>query len=332
MPARTSATTARRHQTAALARARALRGLPAAWAVLAALTAAEAAYELGGGTAPLFTEWVHGSVLAAAAALCLTRAAIEPRARPAALALGAGLACWSAGDVIWDAVWGDDSNPPYPTIADALWLAWYPLTAAGIALLIRDHVAGFELHRWMDGLAVMLLVLTPCAALLLEPAFQEEHGTTAARVVNFSYPVLDSLLIGAVIGVYGLLVWHPGRAWLLLGLGCVAMALADGLFAVQQSRVSLIPDNYDFAWSAGALLIAFAAWQAWDPRQPVYERFGWRVIALPLAAQALAAAIQVYALFHELGPVEGVVTIVVLLVAMVQIVIARPRAPGRDAG
>ena len=327
MPARTSATTVGRQR----ARPRALRALPTAWAVLAALTVAEAVYEVRGGTAPPVTEWIHGFVLIAATALCLARAAVEPRGRAAALALGAGLLCWSTGDVLWNAVWGDDPNPPYPTVADALWLAWYPLTAAGIALLIRGHVTGFELHRWLDGLALMLIVLTPCAALLLEPAFQEEHGSTAARLVNFSYPVLDSLLIGAVIGVYGLLAWHPGRAWLLLGLGCVGMALADGLFAVQQSRDAVLPDSYDFAWTAGALLIAYAAWQAWDPRQPITERYGWRVIALPLAAQAMAATIQGYSLFHELGPVERVLTILVLLVSMVQIVISRPRAPGRDS-
>jgi hypothetical protein len=109
------------------------------------------------------------------------------------------------------------------------------------------------------------------------------------------------------------------------------MALADGLFAVQESRDAVLPDSYDFAWTAGALLIAYAAWQAWDPRQPITERYGWRVIALPLAAQAMAATIQGYSLFHELGPVERVLTILVLLVSMVQIVISRPRAPGRGS-
>ena len=53
---------------------------------------------------------------------------------------------------------------------------------------------------------------------------------------------------------------------------------------------------------------------------------GWRAIALPLAAQAIAAAIQIYGLFHELGPTERIVTLAVLLIAMVQIVVARPRA------
>ena len=47
---------------------------------------------------------------------------------------------------------------------------------------------------------------------------------------------------------------------------------------------------------------------------------------LPLAAQALAAAIQVYGIFHELGDTERLVTLFVLAVSMVQIIVARPRA------
>jgi hypothetical protein len=301
---------------------------PATWLVLASLTAAEALYEILGGSGRLVTVWIHGFVIAAAAVLCLARGLVEPRGRGApAVWLGAGLACWWAGDAVWNTLWGTDPDPPYPSVADLFWLAWYPLTATGIALLIRDHVAGFELHRWMDGVAVMLVVLTPFAALLLEPAFGEAHGSDAARVVTFSYPVLDSLMIGAVVGVYGLLAFHAGRAWLLLGAGCVCMALADGLFAVQDARPSVLDDRYEFLWSGGALLIAYAVWQAWDPPKALGRAYGWRAIALPLAAQALAAAIQIYGIFHDLGPVERVVTLVVLLIAMVQIVVSRPRAP-----
>jgi hypothetical protein len=58
------------------------------------------------------------------------------------------------------------------------------------------------------------------------------------------------------------------------------------------------------------------------------EPVGWRAIVLPLAAQALAAGIQVYGLFYELGNTERLVTLFVLLVAMVQIIVSRPRAPG----
>jgi hypothetical protein len=211
-------------------------------------------------------------------------------------------------------------------VADVFWLAWYPLTAVGIALLVRRQITRFHLHRWLDGLAVMLIVLTPCAALLLAPAAEQTTSTAAATAVNFSYPILDTLMIGAVLGVYGLTAWHPGRTWLLLGAGCIIMAAGDGVFAVQQARDAYVPGRYDFIWPLGALLITYAIWRPSAP--PAFDRdvVGWRAIALPIAAQALAVGIQVYSLFHHLGDIERVITIVILLVTMVQIISARPRA------
>jgi CubicO group peptidase (beta-lactamase class C family) len=132
--------------------------------------------------------------------------------------------------------------------------------------------------------------------------------------------------------VYALIGWHVTRAWLILGLGCVLMAMGDGLFAVQDARSGTVDASYDFTWPVGALLIALAVRLAVDVPVPRSGDVGWRAIVLPLAAQGLAAAIQVYGGFHEPGDAERLVTMFVLIVAMVQIVVSRPRAPAPDAG
>jgi hypothetical protein len=49
-------------------------------------------------------------------------------------------------------------------------------------------------------------------------------------------------------------------------------------------------------------------------------------VALPLAAQAFAIIVQLISIFVEVPPSASILTIVVLLIAMVQIVITRPRA------
>jgi hypothetical protein len=298
---------------------------------LIALVVVEAAYELalGDDSDTLFDNIVHNAALVGASALCLARGLEDTRWRPVSLAFGLGLAAWTAGEILWTVLYSGDPSPPYPSPADALWLAWYPLTATGMALLIRLQIKRFRLHRWLDGLAVMLIVLTPLVALLLEPAVKEGTSSVAATAVSFSYPILDSLLIGAVLGVYAVTAWHPGRTWLFLGLGCIAMALGDGIFAVQEARNAYVDGNYDFIWPLGALLIAYAIWR--PPDKPVFdaEVFGWRAIVLPLTAQALAAAIQVYSIFfHDLGDTERIITIVVLLISMAQIIVARPRVGG----
>ena len=56
-----------------------------------------------------------------------------------------------------------------------------------------------------------------------------------------------------------------------------------------------------------------------------------RAVALALFAQALAIGIQIYAIFREVGKSERIVTIVVLVVASVQIILTRPRPKGPES-
>lgn len=304
-------------------------GLTYVWIALAVLAALEAAYELGwiGGPSWLYQRWIHDAVLVAAAILMLARALYEPRARRAWVAFGLAMAVWCVGTIAWSIVYGDQSHPPYPTVADIFWLLWYPLTVIGIVLLIRVRFQRFELHRWMDGVAVVLIVLVAGFALVVQPIAETTTLGWLATIVDFSYPVLDVLLIGAVLGVYGLLGWKPDAMWVLIGCGILAMTSADAAFAVQQARGVVEQGHYDFVWTIGALLLAYAAWvHAPDAHDDDRQVTGMRAIALALIAQALAIGIQIYAFFEEVGRSERVVTAVVLVVASVQIILTRPRA------
>ena len=156
---------------------------------------------------------------------------------------------------------------------------------------------------------------------------EESSQGWLAITVDFSYPVLDVLLVGALLGVYGLLGWKPDRMWVLIGLGILATAIADAAFAVQEARGVAQGSRYDFVWTLGALLLAYAAWVRTSGDQHPHEQVtGMRAVALALIAQALAIGIQIYAVFEEVGRSERVVTVIVLLVASVQIILTRPRA------
>ena len=126
---------------------------------------------------------------------------------------------WSCGSIGWSIAYEGKAVVPYPSFADVFWLLWYPCMALGIGLLIRVRIKRFELHRWMDGVAVVLLVLAAGFAIVIQPVARETLQGATATVVDFSYPVLDLLLIGAILGVYGLLGWRPDAMWILLGLG-----------------------------------------------------------------------------------------------------------------
>jgi diguanylate cyclase len=309
--------------------------LLAVWAVLLTLTALEALDEFGwiGGPAVVYQRGIHDFVLAAATVLIFVRAAIEPVARRAWLSFAAAMALWCAGTIAWSVAYGGEANPPYPTFADALWLLWYPFMAAGMVFLIRVRFRTFEIHRWLDGIAVMMIVLVAGFGLVVQPLADQSTHSWLATVVDFAYPVLDVLLIGTLLGIYGLLGWRPDAMWIFVGLGIAASACADAAFAVEQARGVAESGHYDFVWTLGALFIAFAAWvRAPTVHDEGRHVTGLRAIALALIAQALAIAIQIVAVFKEIGKSERVVTALVLVVASIQIILTRPRAnSGKDA-
>lgn len=304
------------------------------WIVLVALTTLEALGELGwiGGPSTFYRLEVHDLVLAAATVLIFVRAAFEPIARTAWLSFGLAMAVWCAGTISWSVVYGGLVNPPYPSFADALWLLWYPLMAAGMVFLIRVRFRAFELHRWMDGIAVMLLVLVAGFGLVVQPLADRSAHSGFATAIDFGYPVLDVLLLGSLLGLYGLLGWRLDLMWIFIGLGVVACTSADAAFAVEEARGVVASGHYDFVWTLGALFIAYAAWAgapiAHEADRPVT---GMRAIALALFAQALAIAIQLVAIFKEIGKSERVVTALVLVIASIQIVLTRPRASARES-
>jgi hypothetical protein len=334
VPDRMGATVWRRHDPRRVDQEGELLSVPFplsyVWLVLVVLTILEAANDLFDVAGPhwLYDNWIHSAILAVCAALVLGRAVYEPVARRAWLAFGAALFLWFVGSAAWSAIYAGQANAPYPSFADVFWLAWYPLVAVGLFYLIRVRVPQFELHRWMDGIAVTLLVLAVGFALVIQPAAQHKTVGTLAASVAFIYPVVDVLLIGAVLGVYGLLGWRPDTMWVLIGLAVVSTSVADAVFAVQetQARAVVSGNSYDFVWTAGAVLLALAAWaRAPDAEASPEAVTGMRAVALALFAQALAIGIQIYAIFREIAKSERIVTIVVLVVASAQIILTRPR-------
>jgi hypothetical protein len=308
-----------------------LPGFRAVWLILGIGVAAYAAHEnlgLGGaGADDFFDDWLNDALLWAAAAACLIGALRAVRSRTAWILVALAIASWALGDTIWSIRFSDAPTAPVTSVSDVFWLAWYPLIVAALALLVRDRVPAFELHRWIDGVVVMLVVATPWVAVFLQPVAERSCECGLGEAVDFAYPLGDAVLVGATLGVFALMAWRPGRMWLLLGIGLTVMGLADAAYSVQAlSHTYHQAASYDSAWAAGAILIAFAAWEPHPGRLEPRELRGWPAIALPLAAQALAIGIQIYGYFYELARSERILTVVVLLIAMVQIVVTRPRS------
>lgn len=316
------------------------RLLPGVWIVLAIGVLVEAVGEvlrLGGNQhGILFSNWLHDSLMVVSALLILWRVVRYPDrdCRSGWTAIGLGYLVFAIGDVIWSLLYGRTGvEPTYATVPDFLYLAWYPFMFVGIGLLVRDRVPGFELSRWIDGVVVMLVVTTPGIALVLQPVLERPSRTgPLGRFVDIAPAFGDVLLVGAVLGVYGLMAWRPGRSWLLIGGSLVMTAAADAVFAVQAAEGFYRQGVYDFIWTAGAVLIAFASWLPPPSRLEAREVFGWQAILLPVMAQGLGVATTIFGYFREIPSTERIVSITVMLIATLQIVVSRPRKSARHAG
>src|SRR4051812_7819125 len=231
----------------------------AMWSLLAILFAAESLHELfglGGAGLNRFFNWgVFNFLILGSGGICLLRAAAIGRLRAAWVLVGTSLVSFGIGSVIWSVHYAEVHPEPFPTVSDAFWLAYYAFAIGGLVLLARDRVIGFDLQRWIDGVAVALIAATPLVALVLHPLVEEgEQGTTLARVVEFAYPIADILLLGALLGIAALTGWRPGRTWLLLGAGLAVFGIADSISAVQFVDGTFEFGEYNYLWSAGALL------------------------------------------------------------------------------
>ena len=85
--------------------------------------------------------------------------------------------------------------------------------------------------------------------------------------------------------------------------------------------------EYNYLWTAGALLIAYAAWQPDPPPSRPARLVGWKAIVLPVTCQLIAAGIQIYVLFgHEIPESERVIAVLIMALVLVQLWVSRPRA------
>jgi two-component system cell cycle response regulator len=265
----------------------------AAWLLLHELHAVLApGLEVG----PLFSRFAHDVVLIAAAVVCLARVpAVRGHERLAWALIGSGVLAWSFGEIYYTAVLWTNPGPPIPSLADAGYLLFPPLTLAGSLALLRARARGVPRRLWVDGVTAALGVAAVSAAIVFETVLDSVEGAPVAIATGLAYPLLDLVLLGLTVGALAGTGWRLDRTWMLLAAGVSTFWLADSLYLVRTAQgVYEAGGWFDAGWWAGLVLIAAAAWQRPPERvtRPAEERV--RVIAVPLAFGAVGLGLLVY--------------------------------------
>ncbi|MGI8512130.1 MAG: HD domain-containing phosphohydrolase [Solirubrobacteraceae bacterium] len=292
----------------------ALLGALALYAVIAV------AQPLGVTRESVWVDLLHNGLMVSAALVCFVRAGRLREDRLAWCFAGLALTLYAAGELTWSIHFQDQADPPVPSLADVFWLAYYPTIYVTLVLLVRSRVSRLHWSLWFDGLAGALAIAAVGAALVSQPVLDATGGSPAAVATTVAYPLADLLLIGIVVGMFGLTGWRPGRAWTLLGAALATNAVADTFYSYETARGTWVDGSFaDVLFPASALLLAAAAWQPVEDRRTLDLR-GRRLIVVPVIFVALAFGVTVYAYVGGLNPLAAFLAMSAMLVVVLRTV------------
>ena len=262
-------------------------------------------YSVGGVGKPelstFFNEWVYSLVFALAALACTVRAVLVRRERTAWVLVATGLCVWLAGDLYWTFKLSKLEEIPYPSFADALYVAGYPLLYAGIALLARSRLRNTDRTAWLDGLIGASAVAAVTLAFLQPALAGTTEGNFTTVAVNLAYPLGDVMLLSLVVGVMALSGWRAEAAWSTLAFGLLVTAIADVVYLEQEATTGFEPGTWpDTMWLVGAVSIAAAAWLP-GARRAASAVLTRRQFVLPVLFACIAVAVQTYDHFDRVS-------------------------------
>lgn len=225
------------------------------------LYVARPAGELGVAILSSFGEVPIGAV---GVTLALAMVGREPRRR-ARFAWGLftiALACDLVGNLLYGA-YDMAGEQPFPSVADAFYLAFYPLLFLGLLVLPTASAKRdlFDWRIWSNVAIVMVGGGMALAHFVLLPTIAQLSGDLLTTVISLAYPAGDLALLAAIATVSSRRPYAGDRN--ALGLFVIAVAswfLADVAFAIQSASGSIGPGaTYDVIYLAGDLAFVLAA-------------------------------------------------------------------------
>ncbi|TMF30046.1 MAG: hypothetical protein E6I29_07325 [Chloroflexi bacterium] len=240
-------------------------------------------------------EAVAAALASLACAWAASRAAGKDRLGWALMSISAGL--WSAGEVVWSIYEvGMGVQVPYPSLADAGFLAAVPFAFAGIRAFWGSARGTSSRWRvWFDGVIVALALTSTAWAFGLKSVWLSNSST---KLLDLAYPVGD-ILIGTILilAIRRASQQQAGRMAFLLA-GVASYSIADRAFSylTVQGAFGSVGSILDTGWFAGFLMIGLAAIYPASPPKPATEQAPldlWQ-LALPWMTLLLASAGDVY--------------------------------------
>jgi two-component system cell cycle response regulator len=254
----------------------------------------------GGPTDP--ATMVYNALLVLAAAACAARGLTATEERVPWLLLGLAIGLWACGDLYYTFFFSGVDEVPFPSVADAFYLSFYPVAYAALGILLRGRIRQFQGSLWLDGIIGGLVVSAIGAAVVFDAVLTTTGGSKLVIWTNLAYPLFDLLLFALLVGVLALTGWRLDRTWVLIACGFASFGVADSLYLYQTAAGTYVEGRLvDVGWVLATVLLACAAWQ---PVRKIEEarNEGWQVLTLPTVFAFVGLGLLVYDHFRPLSP------------------------------
>lgn len=245
-----------------------------------------------------YSWWIDGILqnfaYSAAALLCLVRIRPSNPDRRAWQLVAAALAFSALANTYWSWFIQPIVPEPFPTLTDAMWLAYYPCVFLALWLLVRARIEHFPLTVGLDGLLVGLGTASVVAALVLPTAMSELGGGVVVVATTLAYPILDIVLLAAMLAACAVFRWHPppGLWWLILG--SALFALVDSVYLLQ-----IVNDSYGYGGFVDAASVVAATLTALAPGRHRRASIESVPRAVPLAVPILCTCLGLFILILD---------------------------------
>jgi EAL domain-containing protein (putative c-di-GMP-specific phosphodiesterase class I)/methyl-accepting chemotaxis protein len=264
------------------------------------------------GDSLLVSGWGAAVFELAAGALCLVRGLARRPGRAVALTLGAAIVSWALGDVALTAESLGGATPPTPSVADAFYLAFYPLAYVAAVLYIREDTQRLTTPSWLDGAVASVGTAAVSAAFVFDRVLRLTGGDPAATATNLAYPIGDVLLLSLIMGGSTVISGRRKAPWLLMATGLAINAVGDSANLLGTSSLAgFVSDG--IAWPASLLLLSMSVWLRPQPTGPQADQKPTSLV-IPGASAACALAVLFVGNLHATSRLAlGLATAALLL-------------------
>ena len=200
--------------------------------------------------------------------------------------LGLAALLYAIGDASWAVLEVFLQRSPFPSIADAFYLLYYPVFLAGVVLLIRRPSSAVEVVNDTLDLAVILAAaILGFGNFLIGPILQSNvELPQSEQAILAAYPVGDIVMLGALL----LLIYsdphrtapvdkhpavtdmrQPAMPVFLLAAGMLTMIITDCIYSYQSLLGTYATGGVlDMGWLTASLLMGLAGMAQWSGMDP----------------------------------------------------------------